>query len=216
MIEIRSYRRVFDLERRIYSIDRLRLNPGGVPVRGVAYFVVLLIACAIADAVPPISYVAGRLPWYLRDLVMPGVGAAALSAIRIEGRTFHLAACALARHRLGARRLAGARPCSPWGERWSPPELLMLPDGSDGRMRALRYTGPGAVLVCVEHHRASRGEEQGSAGLSRPGRRATLTVRPVRGQRPAAGSTPPHGQVIALAAGVRLLVRPRVPKVART
>ena len=29
--EIRSYRRVFDLERRIYSIDRLRLNPGGVP-----------------------------------------------------------------------------------------------------------------------------------------------------------------------------------------
>ena len=38
MIEIRSYRRVFDLERRIYSIDRVRLNPGGVPVRGVDVF----------------------------------------------------------------------------------------------------------------------------------------------------------------------------------
>ena len=36
-IEIRSYRAVFDLERRIYRVDRLRLNPGGVPVRGVVY-----------------------------------------------------------------------------------------------------------------------------------------------------------------------------------
>ncbi len=42
MIEIRSYRRVFDLERRIYSVDQLRLNPGGVPVRGVLYFLALL------------------------------------------------------------------------------------------------------------------------------------------------------------------------------
>jgi hypothetical protein len=33
-MEIRSFRRVFDLERRIYRVDRLRLNPGGIPVRG--------------------------------------------------------------------------------------------------------------------------------------------------------------------------------------
>ena len=38
MMEIRSYRRVFDLERRVYSVDRLRLNPSGVPVRGIVYF----------------------------------------------------------------------------------------------------------------------------------------------------------------------------------
>ena len=43
MMEIRSYRRVFDLERRIYRIDRLRLNPGGVPVRGVVYFLVAIV-----------------------------------------------------------------------------------------------------------------------------------------------------------------------------
>ena len=42
-MEIRSYRRVFDLERRIYRVDRLRLNPGGVPVRGVVYFLVILV-----------------------------------------------------------------------------------------------------------------------------------------------------------------------------
>ncbi len=42
MIEIRSYRAVFDLERRIYRVDQLRLNPGGIPVRGVVYFLAIL------------------------------------------------------------------------------------------------------------------------------------------------------------------------------
>ena len=45
-MEIRSYRAVFDLERRIYRIDRLRLNPAGVPVRGIVYFLALLAAIA--------------------------------------------------------------------------------------------------------------------------------------------------------------------------
>ena len=44
-------------------------------------------------------------------------------------------------------------PCGAPGERWHPEEILMLPDGSDGQMRRLRYTGPGAVLVTVAHER---------------------------------------------------------------
>ena len=43
MIEIRSFRRVFDLERRVYSVDRFRLNPAGVPVRGILYLLVALL-----------------------------------------------------------------------------------------------------------------------------------------------------------------------------
>ena len=51
MIEIRSYRRVFDLERRVYSVDRLRLNPGGVPVRGIVYLLAILaVLFALARA----------------------------------------------------------------------------------------------------------------------------------------------------------------------
>ena len=91
-MEIRSYRRVFDLERRIYRVDRLRLNPGGIPVRGVVYFLAILAATVIAGRVPVISFAVRGLPWYVSDLALPGCSAALLSVIRIEGRPFHLAA----------------------------------------------------------------------------------------------------------------------------
>lgn len=111
MTEIRSYRRVFDLERRIYSVDRLRLNPGGVPVRGVVYFLAILSAATIAARLPLLGTLARELPWFLRDLAVPAAAAAVLSAIRIEGRVFHLAAHALVRYWVGPRRLAGTRRC---------------------------------------------------------------------------------------------------------
>ena len=70
-MEIRSYRAVFDLERRIYRVDRLRLNPGGIPVRGVVYFLAILLATLIAGQ--PAAGGSGdrALPWYLRDLALP-------------------------------------------------------------------------------------------------------------------------------------------------
>jgi hypothetical protein len=208
VIEVRSFRRVFDLERRIYSVDRLRLNPGGVPVRGVVYFLAILAVELIAAGLPLIGYFATTLPWYLRDVALPGVLATVLSAIRIEGRTFHLAAKALVRHATGPRRLAGFRRCVAVGRRWRPAEIVLLPDGSDSRMRRLRYTGPGTVLVSVAHQRHGRANEQGLSGVARPGLRPVLTLRPVAEQRRRPGdATPGRGQVISVGAGARLLVR---------
>jgi hypothetical protein len=201
MIEIRSYRRVFDLERRLYSIDRVRLNPGGVPVRGVMYFLALLALALAAAALPLFGALARQLPWYLRAIAFPGAGATALSAIRLEGRTFHLAAQALMRYRLGPRRLAGMRRCGRFGGPWQPGEIVMLPDGSDSRLRRLRYTGPGAVLVAIEHERGGRAIERESAGTGRRGPGPALTLSERAGARPLE-----RGQVIALAAGSRLLV----------
>ncbi len=63
-MEIRSYRAVFDLERRIYRVDRLRLNPGGVPVRGVVYFLALLATVLVVGRMPGLKTVMGALPWY--------------------------------------------------------------------------------------------------------------------------------------------------------
>ncbi len=202
MIEIRSYRRVFDLERRIYSVDRLRLNPGGVPVRGVVYFLAILLMGVIAAELPLIGALAGELPWYLRDIALPGAAATVLSVVRIEGRVFHLAARGLVRYWAGPRRLEGVRRCAAVGERWRPQEILMLPDGSDSRMRRLRYTGPGAVLVAVEHERRGRARELGSSATARAGLRPVLSLLPSAGARALE-----EGQVIALAAGARLLVR---------
>jgi hypothetical protein len=202
MIEIRSYRRVFDLERRIYSVDRLRLNPAGVPVRGVIYFLAILSASVIAGGLPLLGGLAGRLPWYLRDIALPGAGATVLSVIRVEGRSFHLAAWALLRHWAGPRRLVGVRRCAAAGERWCPEEIVLLPDGSDHRMRRLRYTGPGAVLVSVEHERRGRAIERDLSGTARPGLRPVLSLR-----QPADARVLAEAQVISLGRGARLLVR---------
>jgi hypothetical protein len=201
MIEVRSYRRVFDLERRIYSVDRVRLNPGGVPVRGVMYFLALVAAGLVAGELQLIGAFARALPWYLRAIALPGASATVLSAIRIEGRTFHLAALALVRYRIAPRRLSGVRRCAAPEERWYPREILMLPDGSDSRLRRLRYTGPGTVLVSVEHHRRGRATELGSRATARPGVGPALTL-----SQPAEARRLQSGQVIALGARVRLLV----------
>jgi hypothetical protein len=202
MIEVRSYRRVFDLERRIYSVDRVRLNPGGVPVRGVLYFLALLAAGLVASGLPLIGSLFGVLPWFVRDLALPGAGAAVLSVIRIEGRVFHLAAQSLVRYWTAPRWLAGVRRCESVGDMWCPEEILLLPDGSDHHMRGLRYTGPGAVLVSIEHERHGRARELGSSGIARAGLRPVLSLR----QKPGA-QVLAQGQVISLGVGARLRVR---------
>jgi len=200
--EIRSYRRVFDLERRIYSIDQLRLNPGGIPVRGVIYFLVIVIAALLAGTLPGVRSVAATLPWYVRDIALPGAGATVLSVIRLEGRAFHLAAHALVRHWLGPRHLAGGRGCRAVGGFWWAPELVLLPDGSDSRLRRMRYTGPGAVLVCVEHARGGPVREHERTGVARGAGRRAVTLRQLA--PPRAGE---RAQVLALGRGARLNVR---------
>lgn len=199
-MEIRSYRRVFDLERRVYSIDSLRLNPSGVPVRGILYLAAILALDVIAGRLPVIGGLAGALPWFLRYLLLPGATATVLGMLRVEGRTFHLAALALLRLALGPRRLSGLRRCAPVGGRWYPQEILILPDGSDARMRRLRYTGPGAVLIAVEHERTGV-PGRGARGLARPRRRA-LSVSESSG-----GRVTGRKQVLLLGAGARMLVR---------
>jgi hypothetical protein len=192
VIEIRSYRAVFDLERRIYRVDQLRLNPGGIPVRGVVYFLAILLATLIAGGLPLVGKVVGVLPWYLRDLALPVASATVLSVIRIEGRPFHLAAYAMLRFGVGPRLFAGARPCDAPGVQWRPEEILLLPDGSDGTMRRLRYTGPGAVLVTTAHERIECGGQLGGA---------RLMLRELPDER-----APAQGQVIALTGNIRMRV----------
>lgn len=195
--EIRSYRSVFDLERRIYRIDRLRLNPAGVPVRGIVYFLVLLVTVLLVGALPLVGLLVRILPWYLRDVGGPGACAALLTLIKVEGRPFHLAALALVRYGIGPRELSGLRPRRGADRHWRLDELVVLADGSDSRLRHLRYSGPGTVLVSAAHVRSSwrRGLVQSLMG--RPDMR--LTALPAK-PRPA------KGQVIALAGGARLEV----------
>jgi hypothetical protein len=198
-MEIRSYRKVFELERRIYRVERLRLNPTGVPVRGVGYFLVLLFATLLVARLPLFGVLMRVMPWYLRDLAGPGIGAALLTIVKLEGRPFHLAAFALLRYGIAPRELAGMRPYRANERLWRPDELLVLPDGSDSRLRRLRYSGPGTVRVSVAHTRA-----EWPTGLSDVlPLRANLTLTALPRRR-----APKRSQVIELAAGARLEVRP--------
>jgi hypothetical protein len=196
-MEIVSYRTVFDLERRIYRVDRLRLNPGGIPLRGIVYFAATVALALLAARLPLTGALLGSMPWYLRDFAAPACTAALLTILRIEGRPFHQAVRAVGRYAFGPRHLAGVRRCSAPGRRWYPDELLILPDGSDARLRALRYTGPGAVLVRAAHVRS----EYGAGGLRGLLGGARMTLGPLAGRR-----APARGQVIALNDGVRLQV----------
>ena len=105
-LEIRSFRVVFALERRLFRIDRWRLPlPYGVPVRGIGYAAGALMAVLVAGALPGSGAMVAAVPAPVR-LVLGPIGVAALLArVRVDGRPAHRCAVAWARHRLGPRTL---------------------------------------------------------------------------------------------------------------
>jgi hypothetical protein len=117
MIEIRSYRAVFRIERRLYRIDRIRLGPSGVPVRSVAYLAACIAAALGAARLPLLGTGLRLLPWWTYGLAIPALLATMLTGIHVEGRTFHQSIWSLVREwvRRGPVRLNGERvPSSVW------------------------------------------------------------------------------------------------------
>ena len=202
-MEIRSYRSVFDLERRIYSIDRLRLNPGGVPVRSLVYLMSIVLVVVAVGSLPLIGLLVGAVPWYLRDVAIPCASAAALGATRPDGRTFHVAAQAWIRFMLGPKHLSGLRGSAP-GRRWQPGPIVVLPDGSESTFRRLRYTGPGAVRIARGHTRESALQEHDSRAVTSRRTRGAVTVRALS----EADSRPSRHRIV-LADKARLTVESR-------
>jgi hypothetical protein len=163
-IEIRSYRAVFDLERRLYRVDRYRLNPSGVPVRGLVYLVLAVLAILAVQRVPLVGWTVAALPWQGRYVALPCLVAVLLTVVRIDGRPGHAALASLLRFAAAPRHLSGFERRPRPGARWTPPSLGVIVDGSGGGPVRLRFRGPGAVLVGAPHR------------LERRGSRLTLTV----------------------------------------
>src|SRR5829696_8029531 len=107
---VRSYRRVFTVDRRIYRVDRWAVPvPGGIPLRGVLYFVAALGVVLLAGALPGLDVVVGRLSAPLRLVVLPLAVAVLATQAAPDGRRADRFAADWLRLRLRARRRSAGR-----------------------------------------------------------------------------------------------------------
>jgi hypothetical protein len=162
-LEIRSFRVVFELERRIHRIQHWRVPlPYGLPVRGLAYGALALLAIVLAGRLPLVGELVGALPPPVRFVLLPAALGATVARARVDGRPAHRFLAAWLRHRVGPRRLNAFRPIEPVGtvERIAEP-IAFLPDSRAPRYRRGRLRGEAAVLLryparAVERRRGRR------------------------------------------------------------
>jgi hypothetical protein len=148
---IRSYRRVFEVDRRIYRVDRWALPvPGGVPLRAVAYFVAALLAVLMGGSLPGIRELVAGVSSPLRFVVAPLAVAVLGTQAAPDGRVAHRFAWDWLRLRLRARRRCGERVVALEGEpmTWHG-ELALHWDGEGAQLRRGRVRGPVRVTFNV-------------------------------------------------------------------
>jgi hypothetical protein len=142
---IRSYRRVFEVDRRLYRVDRWALPvPGGVPLRAVGYFaatvlLMVLLGDLVAFLSPP-----------LRFVVVPLATAVLGTQAAPDGRTAHRFAWDWLRFRLRARRSSAGRAVGLEGEpvRWDG-SLTVRWDSDAAHLHHARVRGPARVTFNV-------------------------------------------------------------------
>jgi hypothetical protein len=190
-LPIHSFRVVFELERRIHKIDRWRIPvPYGVPLRGLAYWAVALIATIALARVPLVGTSIGALPAPIRLVVLPVGIAYFLARVELDGRPAHAALSAWVRLRASPSRTAAARRVPAAGSVIRLGEVTLLPDERTARYRAALIEGPAELLLRRPFSHSVRRR-----------RRPTLHVRPLAG--------PPlfAGKQVRLRAGQRMVVR---------
>jgi hypothetical protein len=147
-ITIRSFRVVFNLERRIHKVDRWRIPvPYGIPLRGIAYWVLALFATLALGRLPVIGELVALLPTPIRLVLVPVAIAYALARLRVDGRAAHTALAAWARFELSPRRLAGVREVPRVGSVVRLADFPLLPDERSARYRRGIIEGPATVLL---------------------------------------------------------------------
>jgi hypothetical protein len=148
---IRSYRRVFEVDRRIYRVDRWALPVlGGVPLRAVGYFVASLLGVLAAGALPLVGEALDVVSPPLRFVVVPLAFAVLGTQVAPDGRAAHRFAWDWLRLRLRARRRCAGRvvplDCEPVA--WHG-ELPVRWDGDGAQLRRGRVRGPARVTFAT-------------------------------------------------------------------
>jgi hypothetical protein len=144
-VVIRSYRRVFEVDRRIYRVDRWALPvPGGVPLRAVGYFATTVLVMVLLGEL--VSFLSAPL----RFVVVPLAVAVLATQAAPDGRTAHRFAWDWLRFRVRARRRCAGRVVALEGEpiRWDG-ELAVRWDADGAELHRARVRGPARVTFNV-------------------------------------------------------------------
>lgn len=146
-VTVRSYRRVFDVDRRIHRVDRWVLPiPGGLPLRTLGYFVGTLLVILVVDGFPLIGDLIGALSPPMRYVLIPGAVAALGSQVAPDGRSAHRYALTWLGFHLRPRRRSAGRAVPLEGELVpSGGEVAMRADETSPLARRARVYGPARV-----------------------------------------------------------------------
>jgi hypothetical protein len=186
ILQIRSFRVCFKLERRIHKIDRWRLPlPYGIPLRGIGYAAAAFVLMLVLGRLPVIGDLLGLMSPWLRLVAVPIAAGYLLTQWKVDGRAAHAAGLAWLRMQLRPRRLAAFRPAPAHGP-VSLGAITIAPDERSSRYRKGVVEGPATVILRYPARMRQRGR--------------TLRVRQV--------SDEPlwRGKQVNLAAGQRVVV----------
>ena len=165
-IAVRSFRVVFELERRIHKVDRIRLPlPYGLPLRSLSYAVLAFAAVVALARLPIVGALVAAIPAPVRLAVVPAVMAYALTQLRPDGRPAHWFLLAWMRQRLSPATVVALAPVRRRRtERLG--ELVVAPDERDVRYRPGVIEGPAVALLRLPVEPRARGKtfELRSAG----------------------------------------------------
>src|SRR5690349_12497065 len=171
---IRSYRRVFEVDRRIYRVDRWALPvPGGVPLRGLGYFIATLLFVIVGGRLPGLAPLLELLSAPLRYVVLPLAVAVLGTQAAPDGRSAHRFASDWVCFRVRAHRRSAGRVVALDGEpvRWDG-ELAIRWDADAPALQHARIVGPARVTFNVP---TTFGDSGGAVVLCA---RTELEVRP--------------------------------------
>jgi len=158
-LEIRSFRVVFQLERRLHRIQHWKLPlPYGLPLRGLAYGAFVLAAILVLGRLPVVGAVVGLMPPPVRFLLAPVGAGFFLSRARVDGRPAHRFLLAWGRDRVGSRWVSAFRAIPAPGTcvRFREP-IVFVPDSSGPEYRPARLVGPARVLLRYPARATQRG-----------------------------------------------------------
>jgi hypothetical protein len=182
-LEIRSFRVVFQLERRLHRIQHWKLPlPYGLPLRGLAYGAFVLAAILLVGRLPVVGALVGLLPPPVRFLLAPVGAGFLLSRARVDGRPAHRFLLAWGRHSLSARWVSAFRPIPAPGAcaRFTEP-IVFVPDSSGPEYRPARLLGPARVLLRYPARATERGRRlvvsQAPGGPMRRGKELAFAGR---------------------------------------